>query len=253
MYKKIIVLISLFLAVTILPAITPSALTPPPSIRVFLDGELLTFDVAPRMADGRVMVPMRAIFEALGAEVEWDEDSRTITATRDGVVIVATIGNPNMRVGDDWLAMDVTPMIVDGRTLVPIRFVSEAFGIEVTWREIGGSVYIVTYVAEAYEEAAQKQEPITLHRGRLMVMYHSNGGVGAPISNTITIGEDGSVRFRHPRAEPRKEGYTFIGWLLENDDNFLIDEPGRIVWVLDLDISRNETIVYFAQWERSVE
>jgi len=251
MFKKTIVFISLFLAVATFPAITLNALNPPPTIRVFLDGELLAFDVAPIMADGRVMVPMRTIFEALGAQLEWDEESRAITATRDGIIIVAKIGNPNIRVGDEWLAMDVTPMIVDGRTLVPIRFVAEAFGIDVTWQEIGGSVHIVTYVAETYEEAAPKQEPVTMHRGRLMVMYHANGGIGAPISNTITISEDGAVRFRHPSSYPRKEGYTFIGWLFENDSSFSIDEPGGIVWVLDLDTSRNETITYVAQWERN--
>jgi len=204
------------------------------------------------------MVPMRAIFESLGATVEWDNETRIITATKDDIVVTAAIGNPNMRVGDKWISMDITPMIINERTFVPIRFVSEAFGIDVMWSEVEQIVYINTNVSDVYEEEnvsalSPRREHTIPHRGRLMVMYHANGGIGAPISNTVTINEDGSVRFIHSRSEPRKEGYTFLGWRLENDEHFPINAPGSIVWVLDLDPDRNETIIYFAQWEREIE
>jgi len=225
-----------------------SAEISPAPIRVILDGEALTFDVAPTIVGGRVMVPMRGIFEVLGATVEWDYDTRTITATKDELVIVTAIGEPNMQIGAQVIAMDIAPMLIWGRTMVPVRFVTEAFGVNVLWDEVKRTVHIDTAQVDEDTEPTPARERI----GRLMVMYHANGGIGAPISNTVTINEDGSVRFRLSRSEPRKEGYTFIGWLFENDYmNFYINEPGDHVLVLDLDPTQNEFITYFAQWERN--
>jgi len=247
--KKITMVICFCLLFAMIPAPVINTMTPPP-IRVILDDETLVFDVFPIVVNGRVMVPMRGIFEALGAEVEWDYDSRTITASKDDLVIIAVVGSLNIQIGDRFMTMEIAPMIASGRTLVPIRFVTEAFGADVLWDEVKRTVHIRSAQINEDTTPTPAQEPVVLHRGRLMVLYHANGGIGAPISNTVTINEDGSVRFRHPRTEPRKEGYTFIGWLFENDGSFRIDRPGGTVWVLDLDISRNETITYFAQWER---
>lgn len=273
MLKKLIAFGCFCLLVTMFQVDSISAALP--AITVVLDGEALVFDVSPRNIDGRIMVPMRTIFETLGADVEWDDETGTITASKDGVYVISVVGDPSMKVGSNTIIMDIAPMIVEGRTLVPIRFVAEAFGIDIDWDEARHEVYISTMdaiydsaipqlpssdtakeVGENQENPTQtdirpRQEPVILHRGRLMVMYHANGGVGAPISNTRTIEEDSSVRFRHPLSEPRKEGYAFIGWLFENDMNFGIEEPGGRVLVLDLDPNENEFITYFAQWERA--
>jgi len=246
MLKKMMMLICFGLLFAAFPVQVSGEVSPMP-IRVLLDSEALEFDVAPMIVGGRVMVPMRGIFEAMGALVEWDYDSRTITATKDDLVIISSIGSPKMQIGEYFITMDVAPMLAFGRTLVSVRFVVEAFGVDILWDEVKRTVHISTEQVE--QEAAQ--DTVIAPRGRLMVMYHANGGIGAPISNTVDINEDGSVRFRHSRVEPRKEGYTFIGWLFENDGSFAINEPGSTVLVLDLDISRNETITYFAQWERN--
>jgi hypothetical protein len=74
---------------------------------------------------------MRVIFEALGADVDWDSASRTITASRSGAVVIAAIDDHTMIVDGIRTTMDAAPMIIEGRTLVPVRFVSEAFGCEV--------------------------------------------------------------------------------------------------------------------------
>ena len=102
-------------------------------IWVMLDGHLLDFDVQPTIINDRVMVPMRTIFEALGASIEWDSINRRITATRNDLVVIATIGDRNMYVNGIRTVMDVAPTIVNDRTLVPVRFVSEAFGADVEW------------------------------------------------------------------------------------------------------------------------
>jgi len=105
-------------------------------INVTIDGELVNFDVAPQIIGGRTMVPMRAILEALGAGVEWYGDAQTIVATTaSGEVIHLGIGSNTVIVNNRRIDMDVAPIISDGRTLVPARFVAEAMGMSVEWDE----------------------------------------------------------------------------------------------------------------------
>jgi len=130
MRKKINIILCVLLVISMFTGIAASAQQP---ISVVFDGRTLQFDVPPATIDGRTMVPMRVIFEALGAEINWNDRTRTITATRDNLTIVATIGSRTMTVNGVRTEMDVAPTVIDGRTLVPVRFVSEAFGTEVEW------------------------------------------------------------------------------------------------------------------------
>lgn len=100
---------------------------------VSLDGRLLSFDVPPTIEQGRVLVPMRAIFEALGAEVAWDSATLTVTATKGQTRVQLTIGAKTAYKNDTPVTLDVPAKIVEGRTLVPLRFVSESLGAEVNW------------------------------------------------------------------------------------------------------------------------
>lgn len=111
-------------------------------IKVSIDGEYLEFDVAPQIINDRTMVPLRAIFEALRAEVDWDSNTQTVTAMKNDVCVTATIGNKKMYIDDEEKIMDVAPVLTDGRTLVPVRFVAEAFDCEVEWDSKRRTVYI---------------------------------------------------------------------------------------------------------------
>ena len=102
-------------------------------IRVMLYGNELAFDVPPQIINDRTMVPLRAIFEALGASVEWNGDTRTVTSVKDGTTISLTIDNATMYVNNTPVTLDSPACIVNDRTLVPVRAVSEAFGISVEW------------------------------------------------------------------------------------------------------------------------
>lgn len=115
-------------------------------IQVSIDGEYVEFDVAPKILNDRTMVPFRAIFEALGAEVDWDSATKTVIATKDSVVVTATIGNREMYINGEEKMMDVAPVIIDNRTLVPVRFVAEAFDCDVDWDGDNNAVYIYSVV-----------------------------------------------------------------------------------------------------------
>ena len=96
-------------------------------IEVYIDGEKLECDVNPKNIDERVLVPMRAIFEALGAKVDWNGETRTVTATRGDDVMKITIDSNELFKNDESIALDVPAKIVDDSTLVPVRAVSESF------------------------------------------------------------------------------------------------------------------------------
>lgn len=111
-------------------------------ISVFLDGQALTFDVSPQIINGSTMVPLRAIFEALGATVDWNPDTQTVTATRGDTVVVLTVGDASPTVNGQVRAINQPGAIIGGRTLAPLRFVGEAFGGEVEWLEATRTVRI---------------------------------------------------------------------------------------------------------------
>lgn len=108
-------------------------------IDVLVNGTAIEMDVAPVIVNDRTMVPMRAIFEALGANVTWIETDRLIVATQGETVIVMQIDNERMIVDkageekNEPIILDAAPFILNDRTLVPARAVSEALDATVDW------------------------------------------------------------------------------------------------------------------------
>jgi len=115
-----------------------------PGISVYIDGQRLQTDVDPIIIQGRTMVPMRAIFEALGAAVQWDGDTQQITGTREGTTVVLYLDNPNASINGRSEQLDVLPTLVHGRTLVPTRFIAESLGADVQWDGNARTVIITT-------------------------------------------------------------------------------------------------------------
>ncbi|MCL2202018.1 MAG: copper amine oxidase N-terminal domain-containing protein [Oscillospiraceae bacterium] len=116
----------------------PSDMGDPPhpprdEVAVLMNGIPMTFDVPPRIVDGRTLVPFRTIFEALGATVHWNPATQTVTGSNGTTTIVMPIGSRYPTVNGQVIPLDVPAEIVDGRTLVPLRFVSENFGVTVNW------------------------------------------------------------------------------------------------------------------------
>lgn len=115
----------------------------PGAIKVYVDGERLSFDQPPVILEGRTLVPLRAIFEALGAFVEWDDATKTVTAVLDNDLVKLTIGSKELYKNDEVVAeLDVPAQIVGGRTLVPARAVAEAYNAVVQWVQETKSVVI---------------------------------------------------------------------------------------------------------------
>lgn len=102
-------------------------------IRVILEGKQLEFDVAPQIVDGRVLVPMRKIFESFGLTVTWIESLRAARGINDAMDIVFPIGKNKANVNGLQYDMDVATQIISGSTMVPLRFLSENMNYNVVW------------------------------------------------------------------------------------------------------------------------
>ena len=97
------------------------------------NGNILGFDVPPIIEDGSTLVPMRFLFEQMGADVEWDSETQTATATLDNTVVTFSIDNINAEVNKTSATMDVPARLINGKTMVPLRFLSENMGYDVDW------------------------------------------------------------------------------------------------------------------------
>lgn len=111
---------------------------------VFVDGRQLSFDVPPTIENERILVPLRVIFEALGATVVWDQNTQTVTATKSGTEIILTIGQNTAFKNGAPILLGTPSRVIAGRTLVPIRFVSESLGAQVDWDDSDQRVIILS-------------------------------------------------------------------------------------------------------------
>ncbi|HYF94952.1 MAG TPA: stalk domain-containing protein [Symbiobacteriaceae bacterium] len=113
-------------------------------IRARLDGRELELSVAPIIENQRTLFPMRALLEAIGASVSWDPAASTVIATLNATTIKAQIGSTEADVNGQRVALDVPPRLVEGRTLIPLRFFVENFGMAVAWEGETRTVLIET-------------------------------------------------------------------------------------------------------------
>lgn len=112
------------------------------NICVYMNDDYVDFDVPPQIINGRTLVPVRAIFENLGATVNWDGSTRTITSTKGSTTVTMQIDNATMQVNGTSIPLDTPPQIINGRTLVPVRAVAEAFGNRVMWDDETSTIII---------------------------------------------------------------------------------------------------------------
>ncbi|AYO30308.1 hypothetical protein D2962_06460 [Biomaibacter acetigenes] len=112
------------------------------NIKIYIGGEEKLFDVPPQVFNGYTFLPIRGIFESLGAQVFWDNAQRRVTAVRKAVKISLKVGETSATVNGKSVKLDKAPLVYKGTTMVPVRFVSEALGEAVEWDQNARSVYI---------------------------------------------------------------------------------------------------------------
>lgn len=128
-------IISLIIAVVVMTMST--AVFADNSLSVYLNGEKMNFtdNVNPYIdpESGRTLVPMRDIYQAIGAVVQWDADTRTAIAVKGDTYVTVQIGSTKAFVNSEEHTLDVAGVITNDRTFLPLRFVVEAMGAQVEW------------------------------------------------------------------------------------------------------------------------
>ena len=127
-------------------------------ISLYMDNKKIECDVPPKIMNNRTLVPVRALFDAFGAKVEWNANLRQvkINGTKE---IILTIGSKAALVDGKRINMDTYAQIIDSRTLVPVRFISETFGYDVTWNSRQRKVYIDS-PKEIQEPDKEEEKPV---------------------------------------------------------------------------------------------
>jgi hypothetical protein len=122
-----------------------SAFATAQDIQVTVDGTPVTFHYAqPQMVDGRVLVPLRGVFEQIGANVDWDEATQTVMADGHGRHVRLQIGSHDAVVNGRTVSIGVPPQMHQGSTMVPLRFLGEALGAHVDWQSQNNLVALTT-------------------------------------------------------------------------------------------------------------
>ncbi len=111
---------------------------------VRLNGTGIDFTQRPMMYNNRTMVPLRAIFEAMGATVNWDDATKTVTAEKGDTKISLTINSNILYKNGEEIQLDASAILYNSTTLVPVRAVAEAFGAQVSWNE-NARIVDITY------------------------------------------------------------------------------------------------------------
>ena len=132
----------IFVALALFTLLSTVAVSANDSIGVFIDSAKLEFDVEPVIIDGRTMVPMRKIFEGLGASVSWDGDSKTVTSDKGDKKVSVQIDAYSIYVNGVEKILDVPAKLIESRTMVPVRAISEAFDCTVKWDGVKREVHI---------------------------------------------------------------------------------------------------------------
>ena len=138
-------LLSILAASAIAVSMLPASFAANDDIKVIVDGTELVIseeDTKPFVEDGRTLVPMRAIFEALGATVEWDDATKTVTGVSDSGSVEMQVGSDTIKINGNDVPVDVPAQIVDGRTVVPVRVISEGLNCDVDWSQETRTVII---------------------------------------------------------------------------------------------------------------
>jgi len=231
--KKIL---SLLLILSLCIACSFTALAEERIIKVFVDGKEIQFDVHPISENGRTLVPMRYIFEALGAEVNWIGEENRAIATKGDITVDITPGSDTMYRNDAPITLDVPAKAIDGRTLVPARAVSEALDAEVKWNPEEYTVYITSseeYTPGEYHYTELSDADLQLLRVLYPdfytmyatdILFDNMAEYPEDVSELINS-EDARIRMFADDVWNNMMAHTIINIQTESKDMYIFDIP----------------------------
>lgn len=142
-------------------------------VKIIVDGKLVDFDAPPYIdTQNRTMVPIRFVAEELGSQVFWDADEKKVTITGGNQIILLWIGHQIARVSGTDVALDTVPVVKENRTMVPLRFVGENLGVQVSWDGPSRTVTIAS-AKPSPEDPTSPKDPGSETQGRIAIITGS--------------------------------------------------------------------------------
>ena len=139
------------------------------SIKVVVDGKEIIFtDQAPIIKNDRTMIPLRGVLETMGIDIVWNAEEQSITAERGDSYALFKIGETTLKTAEGEINLDVAPEIINDRTMIPLRAVTELFGAEVTWDADTKTVTITDEIANTMVEAAKLTNEVKAADGTVL-------------------------------------------------------------------------------------
>lgn len=141
----------------------------------------------PIIRDDRTLLPIRAAAEAMGASVAWEEETQTTVLAKDNTVILLTIGSNIAYLNEEKQTLDIQPIILNDRTMLPVRFIAESFGYDVEWNRTSQTITI-TKVSQAQANTPTDKVADTDKEGNMsksIVVYFSRTGTTKPLAENI--------------------------------------------------------------------
>lgn len=150
MKRKIMLTLAAMFTVSALAA--PTSAADYTKVNLLVEGKAVETDQSAVIVDSRTVVPVRVIAENLGSTVDWDANTKTVTFTYGNKTVAMEIGGVNLKVTEDGVTetvpVDVPATIINSRTMVPVRFLSETFGYNVDWDAETKTVNVTAGTAE---------------------------------------------------------------------------------------------------------
>lgn len=186
---------------------TPSAAAAT-DIRIILDGEELSTDASPYIKPGVnvTMVPLRVISENLGAQVSWSQADQTATIQKDGNTLVLKLGSSAVQVNGSVVNLEASVEISSGRTMVPLRFVSEQLGIDVNWNQQTRTITLSSGAGVTLPEPGAGGEELQTDLPQPPVVETSNGLRGVWVSTVSNL--DWPSKSSYGKVEAQKAEYV---------------------------------------------
>ena len=177
-------------SLALLAVLAPMAVNASENISVTIGGQAVVFpDQPPAIVDGRTMVPVAGVFQALGFNVQWDGDTRQATLTRPGETVVITIGSNMFTTNGIYHNLDVPAQIIGGRTMLPIAAVLRSVGYDVDWDGVTSTVAVSREVPAAVVEAvpppvaaSPEPEPVPTANNVFPFAFSSEDIFGNPVT-----------------------------------------------------------------------
>ncbi|MFB7157814.1 stalk domain-containing protein [Lysinibacillus sp. NPDC056232] len=157
-------------------------------VSIYINGEKQSFSNQAIIENGSTLVPLRGIFESLGANVQWNQSTQTIDASKGNTKVWLKIGSKNAKVNDKAINLSVPAQVKSGKTLVPLRFIGESLGANVQWDQKNHKVIISEGLNnnEFKHPESEKKEVPTLKLGETF----SNDKIEVTIKNVEYVQGD---------------------------------------------------------------